>query len=59
MLSFEFLEKVLGLDQNKYFSCDTLLTGQISLPDSFYFLGCWGNMCIAITRCLAVKSKTS
>ena len=47
MLNLDFLEKVLDIVslphlvmifEDKYFSCCTLLTEQISLPDFFYFL---------------------
>ena len=50
MLNFDFLEKDLGIVslphlcmifQEKCFSCYTLLTNQISLPDYLYFLRYW------------------
>ena len=50
MLSFEFLEKCLGIVsppyfvydfQEKCFSCYILLTDQISLSDCLYFLRYW------------------
>ena len=46
MLNFDFTEKDLGIVflpilcmifEEKYFSCYTLLTDQISLPDYLYF----------------------
>ena len=50
MLNFDFLDNSLGIVspplfvyyfQEKYFSCYTLLTDQISLPDCPYFLRYW------------------
>ena len=50
MLNFDFLDKGLGIVspplfvyyvQEKDFSCYTLLTDQISLPDCHYFLRYW------------------
>ena len=51
MLSFDFLEKGLGIvslpyfvndfSKEKSFSCYTLLTDQVSLPDCLYVLRYW------------------